>query len=433
MKNMRNYTSKGIKSREKSLIRGVSVRGARAPKLYHVPGLRPGRKVKSKSIDTVVDTQRDFSILPGLSKAATLAFLTLYTINPILGVTACSSGGSGGGNGGGYEEPADDDTYQDDDSSPGDDTSPIDDDSGDDDSSTSTTVPTTTSTTTTTQTPTFSVSGNVRDILNSSLYLEGATVTIGGRPVNTNAEGSFTLDGFGSGDYTISISKSGYITYGAGKVRVNQSFADDGKLENILLEVIPDSFDMDFFNECCRSYGATQRIADEDLSAWKGYLDLNPAVWSGIEPNGTMIDYATQVMNEWCARTEGKFCPEIDEGITPPDYGTPKITIFYWDDSSGGGGHDEYMEGNKITSSYAEVNTSEALGTYRHELWQAVGVRNDSNLAPSIFNDPYTRDDYSQVDKDSIDLLYSRPIGNTSPDNNPSDYIVNEAQLFSKF
>lgn len=61
--------------------------------------------------------------------------------------------------------------------------------------------------------PTYSISGTVRSGSATGPGLAGATVTIAGKTVTTSNRGTFTLSGIPAGTYSLSISKTGYITY----------------------------------------------------------------------------------------------------------------------------------------------------------------------------------------------------------------------------
>lgn len=275
------------------------------------------------------------------------------------------------------------------------------------------------------------VSGYVKDILTSS-SLQNIEVKLGSLSTFSDSSGYYSMNNVPDGTYSVQVTDGdiNYFTYNAGNLDVNKTKDLAGKLANDF-KIIPTSFNMDFFNETCRYYGGkTQRIADSDFDTWKVYIDTNDAFYSGTPVTQTMIDYVTSIVeNEWPVLTDGKINPtranaRIEIGTSPPAFGTNGYNIHWWNGIIIGG-HYEYMNGNEITSSYSETSTSASIGIYRQELMQVLGPRWDSNLVPSILNDPGNQTDYQQVDYDIMKVLYNRPPGNTYPDDNPSTYIIN--------
>lgn len=437
---MRSFTSNGIQRSRGYTSARMPKSGRRAPKLHYAGQVRPGRKFKSiahvNQLERAVGSN-GFKIPQGLSKAAAIALITLYSVSPTFGLTACSSGGSGGGDSGGNHQPVDDDSADDDTGSQPDDDTQVDDDTGVDDDTfpdDDTTPDDDTDDDDDTSPITYSVRGRVADMLgrkDDPIYLSGATVTIGGRTSDpTGGDGSFSVDGLEPGDYLVKVTKSGYNVGNLGKVRVSEQYNQDGRLENLVLEIIPETFDMDFFDEAFRAYGATQRIPDEDVSAWRGYININDAYGSGEEITEDMQNNALQVMEvDWCDLTDGKLCPSrangrLDVGTNPPVDDTPGNTNFKWYDL-GGSSHGEGMDGDSIIYSNASTNTSSSLKFYRHELLQAIGARHDSSDPTSVLYGFSGPDNFNQNDRDSMDVLYSMPPGTTSPHNVSEGHIIN--------
>jgi len=294
------------------------------------------------------------------------------------------------------------------------------------------------------------VQGNVSDLF-SATSLENVVVNLktadGTTTLHTatsDASGNYTFIGLTDKSYLVEITDGdvSYFTHIAGLLESNKTKNVEGKLTNINFKIVPKTFEMDFFNETCRNYvgntiigagnGVTQRIPDDKLDTWKVYIDTNNAFGSGASVTQTMIDYVVNIIeNDWPILTDGKLNLTIanggiEQGTIPPAYGTNEYNVHVWNDSgAGSGGHYEYMVGNSVNSSYSRANTSAGIETLKQELVQILGVRWDSNLYASAFNDPLTQTDYNQLDKNVVKLLYNRPIGNTTPDNNPSDYIIN--------
>jgi hypothetical protein len=108
--------------------------------------------------------------------------------------------------------------------------------------------------------------------------------------------------------------------------------------------------------------------------------------------------------------------PVIEIGTNPPAYGTPGYVRVEWDNTISGGEHGEYTNGNQIISAYSKFRTNAPRGGILQELSQNLGPRNDSNIVPSIFNEPLSSNFYLPVDLKLGKFLYSRPAGNLSPD-----------------
>ena len=289
----------------------------------------------------------------------------------------------------------------------------------------------------------YTISGTLKDRLDPSYVVPSTTMDVGGNTVPVDANGEFNFNAEQNSDGYLVVNKaSNYLDSEQGKIIVNDAKYQEGKLENIVLTMIPDVFDMNLFEETGRSYeeninvgagnGNLQRIPDENCPFWKAYININPAYGSGNLISQNNIDAAIELLEnrvknwttEKIVMTEANGRIEIN--TAPPTFGTKNYTIVYWDDTTSGGDHYEYMEGDKIISNVISLNTSAEWIYYINEGLNAFGLRKDSNRSPSGSNDPPTLDDEAQVDIDSMNILYNSEIGNTSPDNNPSDYIINQ-------
>jgi len=275
------------------------------------------------------------------------------------------------------------------------------------------------------------VSGIVEGIL-SSTVIGNAEVKVGNTSVYTDSNGNYILTGILDGDYLIQINEANYFTHNAGILRVNKTKNLEGKLTDIDFKIIPLTFNMDFFNETGRCNRRTQRIPDSMLSTFQSYIDINPVTGSGATITQEMIDLALdRIELEWPVLTDGKLTltkanGRIQTDTNPPVYPTTGYNILYWNSTiAGQGGHAEAVSSNEIISTKVAMSPYASIGGYRQELAQTLGIRCDSNSVPSIFNDPMTQTDYLQIDYDIIKVLYNRPTGNRTPDDNPTGYIIN--------
>lgn len=277
------------------------------------------------------------------------------------------------------------------------------------------------------------VSGNVKDITDES-NISGIEVIVGPSSGFTDVNGDYVIQDVPDGDNSVTIQNINYVTHQAGTLIVNSAKKLENKLNNINFKTIPSSFNMIFFNQVARGYGATQKF----LTAPRFYVYLGDGV-TYLNPTIAERDMAISIIENDLPRLTNGFINAtiangriiVDDGTNVPlPVGVDGWVIFYW--VNPGGGHGEDLVGNEIKRSQANVVPGDNIGVYREELGQACsGIRNDSDSVPdsndTIFNSlvPNSTIDFTSLDCLTGKIIQERPIGNTSPDNNPAGYVIN--------
>ncbi|HDY87114.1 MAG TPA: hypothetical protein ENH82_03240 [bacterium] len=183
-------------------------------------------------------------------------------------------------------------------------------------------------------------------------------------------------------------------------------------------DIIPLSFDMELFDGGCRPKGYTERWAEQP--EW--YVDISPTPNKNIEITQDKIDLVKEIINNDLIKFSrqiggGSFInnPKITIGTNRPELGTERTINISWNDENVSGAHGERLDGKRIYygSIYFSTNWFRRE-TYLHELTQVLGVRGEIQNYNFMENGQYT-----QHGLDSGKILYSRPIGSRSPDEDP--------------
>ena len=287
------------------------------------------------------------------------------------------------------------------------------------------TTTTTSSSTSTSETATAgTLSGKVKDIL-SETGISGATVYVGGKSSFTNENGDYSISNVPFNNYSASVSSFPDYYTGLENLSLSSDLSKD-------FELIPSSVNKEHFKKAFQSYngatevysqvGVSQRITDSMCSTWKIYINNSPAQSSFASVTTEMINKFIRNIEGNDSRTgyqhltSGKLNPtqtneRLQIGTDPPAFGAPGWTIIYWDDSIGGGAHYEYLNGDNIISNYMRVSTLAPEEVYKHELYQAIGARRDSNIRLSIINDPLSVTSILQEDINDMKINYKKTPG----------------------
>jgi hypothetical protein len=254
----------------------------------------------------------------------------------------------------------------------------------------------------------------------------------------TDALGNVTgLDNVVDGTHNMNVTCTNYYTSNQ-NIEVSEAKQVAGKLDGLTYEVVNNSFDMDLFDRCYRSYdgdtfvgagnGKSQRPTDADAANWTFNIDTSPAVGSGVTITQTMIDNMRDAIdNDFTTMSRGKLnCSNVNVAEDVDFYGTPLTTHCYWNDSLGAG-HAEGMDGNNVKYAGLHVKTSSTIRANRHEEFQSCfGCRHDDTIpeAKKPLTILGTATDFTTWDVDSAYYNYSIHPGSTSPDNRTG--LVNE-------
>jgi len=251
----------------------------------------------------------------------------------------------------------------------------------------------------------------------------------------TDALGNVTgLDNIVDGTHNMNVTCTNFYESNQ-NIEVSEAKQVAGKLDGITYEIVSDSFDMDLFDRCYRSYdgdtfvgagnGKSQRPTDEDAANWNVYVDTNDAYGSSVPITQTMIDNMRDPIDsgDLITMSRGKLNFTTQEGTNPPAYGTDKTVVAGWNDTlpGGSGSHHEYMDGNEIYSGNVSAHTTAPSRVYKHEWYQVFGARHDDTIpeAKKPLTILGTAADYTQADIVMMYYNFTVKPGSTSPDNRP--------------
>ena len=291
------------------------------------------------------------------------------------------------------------------------------------------------------------ISGRVNDILNGN-SVQGADVILGHRD-NGNFVADYTVRTDSQGNYVhqriptsrnwlVKIVHTNYNTHLAGSI---QTTKDEN---NVDLELIPTSFNMDFFDDIMRDG------INNPTKRWKNnqpriYLDKDGLVrnQSGVllgQPatNQQQVNRMAEIIKSELPQIINSYFqnlqPEIGTGPIPT-LQDPDTIIVYWNDTRSDTEAGAYTNNDEITSAYIRIRNDSNDRKMRHESFHVTGAFGHSNKELSILNatnlspirNPLPTD-YTQPDKDAGKILYKRPPGNKSingiPDANLDDYRI---------
>lgn len=289
------------------------------------------------------------------------------------------------------------------------------------------------------------LAGKVVGAINGNA-LAGVQVTIGGKSTTTGLDGTFRLDGVGSGNLAVGLSGNAVYTRTAAVNTANG--------RSVLLDAIEtnSSFSLKFYRELARGNHPNEGNM-YPIHRWTNstpptfYINTNAQAALDGAINQQTIDTVKQVLNEVVPVFSGNYYStlpvktryfatlnsfaQIPENsivisfddtlagmgaygitVTDPDFVTPvgtsinKAAHFILDSDQ------FYKSGTNPTAiALREI--------FAHELGHGFGYRHASAL-PTVM---YPADEYgglySSYDQIHMAVMYSRPIGNTDIDNDP--------------
>jgi hypothetical protein len=287
------------------------------------------------------------------------------------------------------------------------------------------------------------VSGTLTDLLDN-VPIPGAEVILrdssGAYSEFTGSEGQYSLD-VETGLYTPSFEKEGYRLREPSNLDLRgMSDGEQVSLDESVYSVAI----ADFFDEVVRGDFNHDGVSDGDMvTPVKNYRWVQQPDWfiNRANPNVTdeMVDAAKYIIASKLPIFTNGFVNSpniIDDGTTPPDYGTEGVVKVEWEDNVSGNpailgvnAPGWYHDGT-IRKGYVKLKTLDSSHpsmqmTYLQELSQIMGPFNDAeDYEDTIFRDdvpsrPYITD-YTQRDLDVGKILYSRGPGNEYQDKNPN-------------
>jgi hypothetical protein len=259
-----------------------------------------------------------------------------------------------------------------------------------------------------------------RELTDEVIPIAGAVVLYG--------DVSDTTDSLGNYNIQVALGTSARLVFTHPEHYERQTSEFTAFVDTLLNETMVDtSFNIEHYDKITRSREQALRPGTQRWATVpRVYINTSPAENNGgdsTEVTQVMIDTALSVIGDLPQFAYNLFpgdTVEVETGTNPP-WGTEDYIIFMWDNTiPGAGEHYERLDGNRIDYAVARAGTEAGRGTYLQELSQNLGGRNDSNIVqPSILNSPSAGYNYHPVDFLIGRLLYSRPIGTTSPDSDP--------------
>jgi hypothetical protein len=294
--------------------------------------------------------------------------------------------------------------------------------------------------------PSVTFSGTVTNIVTGA-RVGGATVTIGSVSATSSADGTYSLAVTPAGQASFSASASGYYT--------RQSAVSMTGATTINPEIIPqgDGFDLVFFDHIFRdgSKGTTRWLTQPSFEIWT-------QIFQCIGHCSTYEATATSVPAYFEARAREAIALVSDltggtvvgpvvttkthavgTSVSLNPVGPGSITFMYADkfDNAVEGGRTSVFPGGAgvaftgglLSFSQAQGSASRNNSIYIHKMAHSVGFFPGHTVNLSLVSGPSIMgpDPVVVTIKDRLHakILYKRPVGNMSPDRDPSGVTIN--------
>ncbi len=293
---------------------------------------------------------------------------------------------------------------------------------------------------------------NIKDITND-YDLSGMKVKVGSNSALTDIIGNATLTDILEGEYQVEVtdntsSETDYFTHKAGKLISNKTKKDDGKLDNLVLKVIPTTLEtgdtkeavLEHIYHCIR----TKYDMFKDIKKWETcptfrIYTLESSTGNPVAP--AKITIVREIIENEIEKVDPLFTnPTIEEvaEIAPAGFFDDIIKV-YWSNNIGGGANNQEFDGDIIIRAYAKANTGWGRDIWMQELTECViggGEPLHQHQNPlfdytTILDDPLVVSDYTNSDLKLWKIHQNRPKGNKDLENfnehdvNPSTYNIN--------
>ncbi len=256
--------------------------------------------------------------------------------------------------------------------------------------------------------------GRITDIL-SKHPLSGVTIAGADSTATTNANGDYSLTYTKGTAPVLTMSKANYVT--------RTTFPAHGPdYKNI-----PDSFNMTEFNNICRNQGSTVRWSTEQSN--KPVFYITSFTKDPVPQDLKNIIY--DVIRNDLPKISNNFFSGASI-IEEPDYNkvpTSGAFVFIYDKKAVGSSEISNENGNERYYARVELGGSNANDSEHifnksivlHEAGHGVGFTGHASAQNSImWQDGDRAPSPTQIDVNNGAVLYDRPVGNSSPDNDPS-------------
>ncbi len=287
---------------------------------------------------------------------------------------------------------------------------------------------------------------SIKDVTDDT-DLSGMEVKVGTYSADTDGTGVATLVDVVEGIYPIEVNdktglETNYFTYTAGKLISDKNKKDSGKLDNLVLKVIPTTLEaadtkqdvLDHIAYCIR----TRYDVDKDIKKWETCPEFRIYLRefsTGNPVDPAKIAIAKDIINNEIEKVDPLFTnpviTEIDAtrpvGPVQDDY----IDVTWNDDAIAKGINAQNFNNYTITGGFASCKTDQIKDVWMQELTENILCGGESNTYSSVLNDPLTTSDYTTIDNKLWKIHQNRPKGNKDLDTdnnhdvNPNGYIIN--------
>jgi len=186
-------------------------------------------------------------------------------------------------------------------------------------------------------------------------------------------------------------------------------------------DIIPLTFDMELFDMWCRASPQGSIPLQRWIEKPKWFIYTGPAIGSDIEITREKIDLVKEIIQKDLVKFTHGFIngAHIEEGEETQLDNLEGWVLIYWSDTGGPGYHSVYVNGNIIFSAIVQLSTTWFYRrTYLGELTKILGLTHDVDTLNIWNNDGYYLPEGYDVGK----ILYSRPHGSMSPDEDPAPF-----------
>ncbi len=256
----------------------------------------------------------------------------------------------------------------------------------------------------------------------------------------SNTDGDWNFEGLPQDDYKISFKGllQGYMNHEAGKLIVDAQKEAQGKLSNLEVKLFPSSIE-DFLKCTVWDNGGAACNGQVPVNKWaqKPEFKIYTLEYqSGLPIDPNKVNLVKNVIkNQLNEFVQGEYTftdADIEEIATIAPMGQiPGKIKIYWDENTSHGRNSCSTTGNEIDSCYTKFNPSVGENVLLQEMSEAMveGAETlDSTYSDSVFYGDSLNTQYSEEDEMFAAATYgifSRPIGNEHPDENPLINIFN--------
>jgi len=211
----------------------------------------------------------------------------------------------------------------------------------------------------------------------------------------TNSLAGCTIENVLDGTYNITFKDENgvYQTYKTGGLVVNNAEAQNGNLDGLERRLY-EKVDQGFVNDVARGTGVPGKLSPNGIEKWETYKP----VWDIYTVEGiyeipvdpTKIDMVKDLLKNEIAEFYQQPITDADINVinTKNQASQNGHVNIFWNADLPGGVNREYFNGSDVVSGYASCSLSQWKSTWIQELFEVLIGGGESNIYPSISNDP---------------------------------------------